>query len=75
MKKIWFGNIPEIFGYGISCLGSSKKEVMEILKKEYVKWKKQYPDNSTTFEKSFEYYGGYAEEIEIGKGYYENLRH
>ncbi len=75
MKKIWFGNIPEVFGYGISCLGNSKKEVMDTMKKEYAEWKKQRPDPETNFNKSFEYFGGYVEEIEIGKGYYEGLRH
>jgi hypothetical protein len=34
MKKIWFGEIPDIFGYGISCLGNSKKEVMDAMKRK-----------------------------------------
>lgn len=75
MKKIWFGNIPEVFGYGISCLGNSKKEVMDTMKKEYAEWKKQQPDPETNLNKSFEYFGGYVEEIEIGKCYYEGLKH
>ena len=79
MKKIWFGNIPEIFGYGISCLGNSKKEVMDTMKKEYKQWKAGrakhgFGDESTNFETSYEYYGGWVEQVEIGKGYYEGLR-
>ena len=79
MKKIWFGNIPDIFGYGISCLGNSKKEVMDTMKKEYKQWKAGrakhgFGDESTNFETSYEYYGGWVEQVEIGKGYYEGLR-
>ena len=39
-SKIWFGEIPDIFGYGISALGNGKKEVMETLRKGYDGWKK-----------------------------------
>jgi hypothetical protein len=74
MKKIWFGNIPDIFGYGISCLGNSKKEVMDTMKKEYRRWKEQAPDEETNFYTSFEYYGGTVYKVELGKGYSEGLR-
>jgi hypothetical protein len=74
MKKIWFGEIPEIFGYGISCLGNSKKEVMDCLRKSYNEWKEHLPDPETNFSKSFDYYGGYVIQIEIGKAYDGGLR-
>lgn len=73
-KKIYYGEIPEIFGYGISCLGWSKKEVRNTLRMEYDRWKKIQPDDDTSFNTSFDYYGGWIDEIEIGKGYHENLR-
>lgn len=72
--QLWYGEIPDIFGYGISALGYSHTEVMFTLKKSYAEWKKAYPDESTTFRKSFEYYGGWVEPIEIGKAYYGGLR-
>ncbi len=74
MQKIWFGNIPDIFGYGISCLGNSKKEVMETMKKKYEKLKKHSPDEDTNFRTSFDYYGGSVYQVELGKGYGEGLR-
>ena len=39
------------------------------------KMEKQRPNPETNFNKSFEEFGGYVEKIEIGKGYYEGLRH
>jgi len=74
MKKIWFGEIPDIFGYGISCLGNSKKEVMSTMYKKYKKWKEQAPDEETSFKASFEYYGGRVEQITIGEAFHEGLR-
>ena len=74
MKKIWFGEIPEIFGYGISCLGNSKKDVMDCLRKSYNEWKKNLPDPETNFSNSFDQYGGYVIQIEIGKAYDGGLR-
>jgi hypothetical protein len=74
MKKIWFGEIPDIFGYGISCLGNSKKDVMDTLKKEYKRWKEQDPDEETNFKTSFEYYDGRVYQVELGKGYHEGFR-
>lgn len=73
MKTIWYGNIPDIFGYGISCLGNTKKEVMDGLKKEYAEWKEARPDEETNFKTSFEHYGGWVRQTEIGKGYHEGL--
>jgi hypothetical protein len=68
-NKLWYGEIPEIFKYGISCLGNSEKEVMETIKRQYRKLKDAYPDEETNFKTSFEYYGGYVYEVEIGKAY------
>jgi len=73
-NKLWYGEIPEIFGYGISCLGNSEKEVMETMKRSYRIWKDGRPDESTNFKTSFEYFGGYVYEVEIGKAYNGGLR-
>ena len=74
MKKIWFGEIPDIFGYGISCLGNSKKEVMDAMKRKYNKWKEEAPDEETSFKTSFEDYGGRVEQVTIGEAYHEGFR-
>jgi hypothetical protein len=71
--KIWFGEIPEIFGYGISCLGNSRKEVMEAMKKKYKRLKEQAPDEETNFKTSYEYYDGRIWKVELGKGYHGGL--
>ena len=74
MKKLYYGEIPDIFGYGISALGNSKKEVMDTLRRGYNEWKKNCPDEETNFKTSFEYYGGRVDEVKIGKAYSESLR-
>jgi len=74
MKKIWFGEIPDVFGYGITCLGNSNKEVMDTLKKEYKQWKEYAPDEETSFKASFEYYDARVYQVVLGKGYHEGFR-
>lgn len=72
-KTIWIGVIPGIFGYGISVAEESKEACMKALKKCYQEWKEDYPDPTTNFKTSFENWGGRIEEIELGKGYYDNF--
>ena len=57
-KEVFFGRIPGIFGYDISAVGTSEKDVMSKLKKTYDEFKEGRPDKNTNFKKSFEYYGG-----------------
>jgi len=73
-KKIIYGVIPDIFGYGISALGNSRKEVIDTLRMEYERWKRHRQDADTNFKTSFERFGGWVDEVEIGKGYHEGLR-
>jgi len=73
-KKIYYGEIPDIFGDGISALGNSRKEVIETLRKCYDRLKMDCPDEEGSFNRSFEYYGGWVDNIEIGKGYNQGLR-
>ena len=71
MKKqlIYIGRLPDVFGYGICVVSKSKAGAMRALRKGYNDWKAARPNSATTFESSFEYYGGYVEAVEIGKPY------
>ena len=77
MKKetIWIGTIPGIFGYGMCVLGSSKKECMKALRKDYDEFKEARKEMTSQkiFLEAFEYWGGHVEEIKIGKVYYDNF--
>ena len=73
MKTVWIGMIPGIFGYGLSAVGDTKKECMDALKKGYDEFKKGYPDPTTNFKKSYEYWGGYCKKVEMGKAYYDDF--
>ncbi|HWY35594.1 MAG TPA: hypothetical protein VNX68_13185 [Nitrosopumilaceae archaeon] len=65
--------IPGIFGYGISVADDSEEKCMTALKKSYKAWKKQMPDKKTNFETSYEYWGGYVKEVELGKIFFDNF--
>ncbi len=73
MKKIWFANIPEIFGYGICALHETEEGAIKAVKKSFYKWKDQLPSDST-FESAWEDWGGYTVEVEIGEAYSDNFR-
>lgn len=74
MKKLWYGSIDGIFGYGISAISKTKKGAMVALEKRYDEWKEGLPDPETNFRKSFDYWGGYVVQVELDKGYHEGLR-
>jgi hypothetical protein len=57
-KEVFFGRIPEIFGYNISAIGTSEREVMSKMRASYNEWKKGAPDPTTNFKKSFEEWSG-----------------
>jgi hypothetical protein len=77
MKKrksyIWMATIPDIFGYGLIVVDKSEELALKALKKEYYAWKKTnrkagyYSDS--TFNSSWEDWGGRTEKIELGKAY------
>jgi len=73
MKKIFVGTIPDIFGYGMSVVAFTKKECKEALKLKYADWKKQQPNEETSFTTAFNDWGGYIRPIEIGKVYFDNF--
>jgi hypothetical protein len=64
-KHIYIGKIPDIFGYGIMVASDTESGAMEALRSEYNRWKKMRPDASTRFEKSYEYWGGYIEKMDL----------
>jgi hypothetical protein len=70
---IWVGIIPNIFGYGISVADTTEAKVMTALRKSYDDWKNANPDPSTDFETSFQYWGGYVTEVELGADYFEGF--
>ncbi len=71
--RLWVGIIPGIFGYGINTIGRTEAGVMKTLRRSYDEFKKAYPDDSTTFETSFQYWGGYVTEVELGEDYYDGF--
>ena len=72
-KTLWVARIPGIFGYGIAVVETTEVKAIRSLEKEYDEWKVAYPDGSTCFKTSFEYWGGYVTEVEVGKGYYDTF--
>jgi hypothetical protein len=72
-KSVYVGVIPDIFGYGINVVSDSRKGAMDALRNAYDEWKAARPDRTTNFKSSFEYWGGYVVEVELGKGYYDGF--
>lgn len=72
-KTLWVGIIPEIFGYGINVVAETREGAMTALREAYDEWKVARPDPTTNFDKSFDYWGGYVTEVELGKGYYDGF--
>jgi ribosomal protein S5 len=72
-RTVWVGVIPGIFGYGISVAEESEEACMKALNRAYREWKKGYPDPTTNFKTSFEYWGGRVTEVELGKNYFDNF--
>jgi len=76
LRAQWVGVVPDIFGYGMSVLAPSKEAAMKALRAEYKRWKKQlgkHADPTTTFDRSFEEFGGRVAKVEVGKVYYDNF--
>lgn len=74
--ELWVGVVPDIFGYGMTVAAPSKDAAMRALRAEYKKWKQQlgkHADPTTTFDRSFEEFGGWVSKVEIGKVYYDNF--
>ena len=72
-NELWVGTVEGIFGYGMSVISDSEAGVMKALKAEYRRWKRQYPNEETSFAKSFEWFGGSVKKVKLGKVYYDNF--
>jgi hypothetical protein len=64
-KNVFVGIIPDIFGYGLSVVSGSKAGAMKALRAAYESVKNARPDPTTTFETSFEYFGGYVSKVKF----------
>lgn len=73
MKTIYYGDIPEIFGYGITCIEETEEKCYAVLKKAYEDWKEIKVDKET-FDEVLEYWGGGVSLITIGKTYHDGFR-
>jgi hypothetical protein len=74
MKTIWIAKIPDIFGYGLIVAEVSEDKAMKALKKAFYEWRNSR-GSTTTFKEALENWGGGAEEISIGKVYYDNFQY
>lgn len=85
MSKIWVGQIPDIFGYGLLVLEMSEDKCRKALRKAYNEWAKNYPDTygrmegddgkalRSRFDKAMYQWGGSVMEVEVGKVYCDNF--
>lgn len=75
-KELWYGHIPEIFGYGMSVISESKAGAMKALRKRHSEWVKNARspyDHVNNFQKSFEYFGGHVGMVELDKVYHDDF--
>jgi hypothetical protein len=72
-KHVYVGTIPDVFGYGINVVALTRFSAETALRKAYAKWKKAYPDSSTDFDFSYQYYGGSIKRVAINKTYHNNF--
>jgi hypothetical protein len=82
MNDLYVGTIEGIFGYGIAVVADTKAECRKAMKAEYHRWKRMierdtrvHPlsDNMNTFDKAFEYFGGWIRKVKKGKAYNDNF--
>lgn len=75
-KELWIGQIPDIFGYGMSVVSESKAGAMKALRLKYAEWKRNLgpmADPTTNFKKSFEYFGGYVGKVDLDRVYHDGF--
>jgi hypothetical protein len=69
-NTIFYGSIPEIFGYGIEVIGESEEACIKAMKDT---WRKTNYPKSMSFKKACDYFGMNVIEVEIGKAYFGPL--
>jgi hypothetical protein len=68
-KTLWVGRIPGIFGVGIAVVETTHGRALIALSRAYDVWKVARPDGTTCFKTSYEYWGGYVTQIQLGQTY------
>lgn len=80
--EMWVGIVQGIFGYGMTVVGGSQAEVEKALRTKYAEWKadraKHFAhelrnEEETTFEGSFEHFGGVIKRITPGTVYFDHF--
>jgi hypothetical protein len=72
--KIWMAQLPGLGSYSIEVLGTSEKDVISELKKEYnTNWKPSKGEGKS-FNEIMEYNGGLVQELTIGEVYVDGFR-
>ena len=72
--KIWMAQLPDLGSYSIEVLGTSEKDVISKLKKEYnTNWKAS-KGKGQSFNEIMEYNGGFVQELTLGKVYVDGFR-
>ncbi len=72
--KIWMAQLDGLGSYSIEVLGTSEKDVISKLKKEYnTNWKSS-KGGGKSFNEIMEYNGGLAQELILGKVYVDGFR-
>ena len=69
---LWYGLIPEIFGYGILIFAKTEKDAKTRLKKAFYEFRDTC-QSSTKFDDAFDRWGGRIAQIEFNKTYYDNI--
>ena len=62
MKKIYIAQIPEIDGYGLHVISTSKKAALKELENGFNEWSK-----GRDFDGAMEFFGGYVSEYALDK--------
>ena len=70
--EVWVGQIPGIFGYGITVAECTETDCKKALKKHYLACKKSWGFDKT-FTEAMDYFGGTVQKIEMGKLYYDGF--
>tara|TARA_R110001592_G_scaffold224678_2_gene480389 strand:- start:318 stop:545 length:228 start_codon:yes stop_codon:yes gene_type:complete len=74
MEKIWMAQLEGLGSYSIEVLGTSEKDAMSKLKKEYNNNWKASKGGGKSFNEIMEYNGGFVQELTLGKVYIDGFR-
>lgn len=73
-NKIWMAQLDGLGSYSIEVLGTSEKDVLSKLRKEYNTNWKAFKGGGKSFNEIMEYNGGLTQEIILGKVYVDGFR-